>query len=296
MASKAYELFQKKSQEERMISNMPDLSAGPPTLPDDFRAPAPELPAGYTGGEVFVGGVRGLYMTRPGVRSRCCIMHIHGGGFTIGSAMDAADLLAHLSRETGLECYSVDYRLAPKYKHPAMVNDCVDFYKGLLDLGYERIIVGGESAGGTLTLTLTVALKQQGLPLPAALWCSSPAVDPNYANEELFVHDMFSAVGNDILPLYTEPGADTKDPLLAPVYADFTGFPPTLIQCGSAESLSAGIVRMIYPMCKADVDLIFRFGKGMEHTYCMYYGQFPEATSAMREITDFINDILDLNA
>lgn len=296
MASKAYELFQKKSMEDRMISNMPDLSAGPPTLPDDFRAPVPELPAGYTGGEVFIGGVRGLHMTRPGVRSRCCMMHIHGGGFTIGSAMDTAGLLAHLSRETGLECYSVDYRLAPKYKHPAMLDDCVAFYKGLREMGYEQIFVGGESAGAVLTLTVTLRLRDEGVPLPAGLWCSSPPGDANYANEELFVEDMFSSVGGDVFAIYTEPGTDIRDPLLSPVYADFTGFPPTLLQAGSSESLGASVARLVYPMCRADVDLTFRYGKGMEHTYCMYYGQFPEATSAMREITDFITDILDLNA
>lgn len=69
MPSKAYEAFTKKAMEERMVANMPDLSAGPPTLPDDFRAPVPELPAGYTGGEVTLRGVRGLFMTRPGVRA-----------------------------------------------------------------------------------------------------------------------------------------------------------------------------------------------------------------------------------
>ena len=296
MPSFAYQEFQRRSYEDRLISNMPDLSAGPPTLPDDFRAPVPELPAGYSGGEVTVGGVRGLYLTRPGVREKCCMMHIHGGGFTIGSAMDSLDLLQHLSRETGLACFSVDYRLAPKYRHPAMLDDCVNFYKGLRELGYEMIFVGGESAGAVLTLTTTLRLRDEGVALPAGLWCSSPPGSADYANEELFCEDMFSKVGNDVFSIYTEPGADIHDPLLSPVYADFTGFPPTLLQAGSAESLGASVVRLVYPLCKADVDLTFRFGKGMEHTYALYYGQFPEATAAMRQITDFVNDILDLNA
>ena len=296
MPSLAYEAFTKKAMEERMVANMPDLSAGPPTMPDDFRAPVPELPAGYTGGEVTLRGVRGLFMTRPGVREKCCLLHIHGGGFTIGSAMDTVPLLQHLSQKTGLACYSVDYRLAPKYRHPAMLDDCVEFYRGLLELGYERIVVGGESAGGTLTLTLTLALKNLGLPLPAALWCSSPAVDANYAHEELFVKDMFSAVGDDVFRIYTNPGQDIRDPLLSPVYGDFAGFPPTLVQAGSRESLAAACVRLVTALCRADVDVKFRFGKGMEHTYAMMFGQFPEATNAMREITDFINDTLDLDA
>lgn len=294
--SKAYEAFQKKALEDRMVANMPDLSAGPPTLPDDFRAPVPTLPDGYTGGEVFIGGVRGLHMTRPGVRAKCCMMHIHGGGFTIGTAMDAVDVLAEISRQTGLECYSVDYRLAPKYRHPLMLDDCVDFYKGLLEMGYEQIFVGGESAGALLSITTTLRLRDEGVRLPAGIWCSSPPGDANYANEELFVHDMFSDVGDDVFGIYTNPGQDIRDPYLSPVYADFTGFPPTLLQAGSAESLGASVARMVYPMCKANVDLTFRFGKGMEHTYCMYFGQFPEATQAMRDICNFINDTLDLDA
>jgi acetyl esterase/lipase len=296
MSSKQYQLFQKKAAEERMISNMPDLSAGPPTLPDDYRAEVPEIPDGYEGGEVFLNGVRGLKLTRPNTRSKCCMMHIHGGGFTIGTAMDTVDLLRHLSQKTQLDCYSVDYRLAPKYRYPAQVDDCVAFYRGLLDLGYERIVVGGESAGGTLTLTLTLSLRDAGLPLPAALWCSSPAVDANYANEELYVHDQFSAVGDAVFATYTLPNADKADPIISPVHADFTGFPPTLVQCGSAESLGASCVRLVSALAKADVDFTFRFGKGMEHTYAMYFGQFPEATAAMRQITDFVNDVLDLDA
>lgn len=296
MSSKAYQAFQKRALEDRMVANMPDLSAGPPTLPDDFRAPVPELPAGYTGGEVFVGGVRGLHMTRPGVRAKCCMMHIHGGGFTIGTAMDAVDVLAELSRQTGLECYSVDYRLAPKYRHPIMLDDCVAFYKGLLELGYEQIFVGGESAGALLSITTTLRLRDEGVCLPAGIWCSSPPGDANYAGEELFVEDMFSNVGGDVFSIYTNPGQDIRDPYLSPVYADFTGFPPTLLQAGSAESLGASVARLVYPMCKANVDLTFRFGKGMEHTYCMYFGQFPEATQAMRDICNFINDTLDLDA
>lgn len=267
----------------------PGGSGGMPPMPPAERV----IPQGCTGGKVDVGGVPGLHITRPGVREHAALMYIHGGGFTLGSGMDAGALLAHFLEGTNLEGYSVDYALAPAAKFPVAVNECVSFYKGLLEKGYQHIVVGGESAGAGLTLSLIFALKMENLPLPAALWCSSPLDNIRYDLEELFLRDMFVDSAPGIIDSYVGD-ADVKDPRLSPIYGDFTDFPPTFIQAGSRESLSAGALRLVDKLVRAGNEVHFTFGKGMPHTFAMDYAIYPEAKHAMDEIHTFIRNVLEL--
>ncbi len=265
-----------------------------PMMPPDYRSPDPEIPAGYCGGRVELGGVPGMVLTKDGVREKAAFLYIHGGGFTLGSGMTAAPLLAHVLDHTNLEGYSVDYSLAPYAKFPVAIQEIVSFYKGLLDKGISRIMVGGESAGAALTLSLVMALKMEGLPLPAAVWASSPADNIRYDQEELFLHDMFTESNGDILEAYVGD-ADPKDPRISPIYGDFSEFPPTFIQAGSRESLSAGALRLVNKLVRAGGEVHFTFGKGMPHTFAMDYAFYPEAENAMNEILTFMNNVLDLN-
>ncbi|NTV91049.1 MAG: alpha/beta hydrolase [Clostridiales bacterium] len=308
MPSKKFQEYQKNGGFHGGEGNMPPpgmpcmpeggmegLRGGVPMMPPDWTPPEPSIPEGYDGGTVTLRGVKGLYMSKAGLREKCAFLHIHGGGFTIGTAMTCSEILRHFIENTGMESYSVEYGLAPKHPFPEGVEDCVAFYLGLLDMGYERIIVGGESAGAGLTLSLTLALKERGLPLPTALWCSSPIDDIEFYKKELYMKDMFVELGDAIYNVYA-PGTDKKNPLISPIYGDFSGFPPLLIQTGGEESLAAGAVRLAAKAAAADVDVTFHYGKGMAHTYAMEFGVYPEATFAMKEITTFINNVLDLDA
>lgn len=264
-----------------------------PMMPPDYVSPEPEIPAGYEGGKIMLDGVPGMRLTKVGIREKAAFLYIHGGGFTLGSGMTAGSLLAHFLEKTNLEGYSVDYTLAPYAKFPVAVNQCVAFYKGLLNMGIERIVVGGESAGAGLTLSLVHALKMENLPMPAAIWCSSPVDNIRYDQEELFLEDMFTACCEDLMEAYAGD-ADPKDPRLSPIFGDYRDFPPTFIQAGSAESLSAGAFRIVDKLVRAGNEVHFTFGKGMPHTFAMDYAIYPEAENAMNEILTFINNVLNL--
>lgn len=264
-----------------------------PMMPPDYASPEPEIPAGYQGGRVEINNVPGMYLTRPGVREKAALLYIHGGGFTIGSGMTAGTFLAHFLDNTNLEGYSIDYALAPYAKFPIAVNQCVAFYRGLLARGYEKIIVGGESAGACLTLNLVQALKIEQLPMPAAIWCSSPLDNIRFDLEEVFHPDMLSACTQDVVEAYVGD-ADPRDPRISPIYGDYQDFPPTFIQSGSGESLSAGALRLVEKIVRAGGEVHFTFGKGMPHTFAMDYPLYPEAKNAMNEILTFVNNTLDL--
>ncbi len=241
-----------------------------------------------------MGAVSGMHLTMPGLRERAALLYLHGGGFTIGSAMTAGPLLKLFAEQCQLEGYAVEYGLAPKHPFPEGVMDCVHFYEGLLDMGYDTIVVGGESAGAGLTLSLALALKERGLPLPAALWCSSPVDDINILAHEVYKKDFLCASGEQMLAVYA-PNADPKDPLLAPFYGDFTGLPPMILQCGGGESLAAGCVRLAEKAARAGCEVVLHFGQEMPHTYAMDYAHYPEAAFAMDEIHRFINFRLALH-
>ena len=97
--------------------------------------------------------------------------------------------------------------------------------------------MGGESAGAGLTLSLVHALNMEGLPLPAAIWCSSPVDNIRFDLEEVFQQDMFTQTCEDMLEVYAGD-AELTDPRLSPIYGDFSCFPPSFIQAGSRESSS----------------------------------------------------------
>ena len=267
--------------------------AGPggPGGPD--MPPAKPLPEGCGEEKVIIGGVPGLHLTGDRCREKACFLYIHGGGFTLGSGMTAGPLLAHFYCATGLEGYSVDYSLAPVHKFPTAVNECVAFYRGLLEKGYDRIVVGGESAGAGLTLSLVHALKAEKLPLPTCIWASSPVDHIRFDQQELFRQDMFTASNAQIIEAYVGD-ADINDPRLSPICGDFGDFPPAFIQAGSGESLAAGALRIVDKLVRAGNEVHFTFGKGMPHTFAMDYELYPEAENAMNEILAFVNGVLNL--
>jgi acetyl esterase/lipase len=272
-------------------SAAPDF--GVPVLPPDYVPPEPVIPAGCTGGKVTVGGVTGLHVTMPGVREKAALLYLHGGGFTIGSAMTAGPLLKLFAERAGLEGYAVEYGLAPYHPFPEGVEDCVAFYKGLLDMGYTKIVVGGESAGAGLTLSLALALKDRGLPRPVALWCSSPVEGVGPAQGEAYIQDFLADSTDKIRAVYA-PDADPCDPLLSPICGDFTGLPPMILQAGGGESLAAGAVRLAEKAARANVEVVLHFGQDMPHTFAMDYALYPEAAYAMDEILAFVRQWLEL--
>src|ERR1700753_3525407 len=147
------------------------------------------------------GGVSGLRIASPGVRKDAVLMYIHGGGYIAGSAEGIRGLAAALCKAAGMTVYSTNYRLAPEQACPAAVDDVVAVYKAIIadGLSPSRIVVGGESSGAGLALAMLVALRDGGVPPPAAVFLISPWTD--MALEGLSIRNKA-----DVDPLLTEQG------------------------------------------------------------------------------------------
>lgn len=260
---------------------------GIPVYQENYQFPTAKLPENYEGGEIFIRNIRGYQLSKKGVRQDCIMLYIHGGGFTIGSVMDRIPFLQQFVDKCNIACFGVEYSLAPWHPFPQGLEDCLQFYEGLIDAGNKKIIVGGESAGASLTLSVALALKIRGIPLPAALWCSSPLDDAEWFKKECYTHDFFSDCAEKVLELYA-PDADRKNPLLSPIYGNFHGMPPMIIQTGGGESLAAGAVRLAQKAAAANVEVVLHFGKDMPHTFAKDYPYYPEAADALDEIAAFL--------
>lgn len=172
------------------------------------------------------------------------IMYCHGGGYTCGSLKYARILASKLSIHTGIETLSFEYRLAPENPYPTALNDAIAVWDYLMKMGYgaRDIIVAGDSAGGNLALELCLTLKKQRRFLPRALILMSPWTDMTLTSETyetckdidpMLTREYVNAVRG----AYAGTDADFANPRYSPLFGNFTGFPPTLIQVGLNEIL-----------------------------------------------------------
>jgi acetyl esterase/lipase len=183
------------------------------------------------------------WLTPPGVRTDAVVLYFHGGGYAIGSARSHRHLAAAIARAAGTRALLLDYRLAPENPFPAALDDAVAAYQWLLARGIApaRIVLGGDSAGGGLTVATLLALRDRGLPRPAGGVCISPWVDltcsgASYATRAA-ADPIVTRDGVEALAQAYVGAGDRKAALVSPLYADLRNLPPLLIHVGSDEVL-----------------------------------------------------------
>ena len=247
---------------------------------------------------VTLGGVKAERLRTAGADERKAILYIHGGGWVGGVPGNHRPLTWRLADKTGVPVYAIDYRLAPEHPFPAGLEDCVAAYRGLLDKGVaaKSIVIGGDSAGGNLTLTTSLKLKALGIEQPAALVCLSPVTDldgfesrqDNVASDAMFVAEMMPTVRERYCA-----GHDIADPLISPYRAgDVSGLPPMLFQCSGAEMLRDDSIRMAAKLNAAGVPATLQVWPGVFHVWQVMADLLPEGRRAIDGITDFIKSQL----
>ncbi|MGH9171167.1 MAG: alpha/beta hydrolase [Acidimicrobiales bacterium] len=238
-----------------------------------------------------VGDVPAEWIRPAGCDPSRVVLYLHGGGYVQGSIASHRKLAAHISaacRSTGL---IIDYRLAPEHPFPAGLDDAMTAYHWLLERGIKSkdIVVAGDSAGGGLALALALNLRDQGMELPGALVCLSPWTDLASTGDSIETNrslDVFIEPGeSEAVAWYLgDGGADVKDPLVSPLYADYSGMPRLLIQVGSHEVLLDDSTRVAEKAKAAGVDVTIEVWPEMQHVFQMVVGTIPEAGEAVAQI------------
>ena len=227
------------------------------------------------------------------------ILQLHGGGY-MGAVRNAYYVFAGLYNEVSHGCnvLTPDYRVAPEHPYPAALEDAVASYQWLLDKGYygEQIIVAGDSAGGGLAMALCMYLKDRHMPMPGGVVAMSPWTDrtasvesyeTNYERDPLFGNTKDSLIYvNDYAGDH-----DKMDCYISPLFGDFRGFPPMLIQVGSLEMLLSDSVSVAAKAREQGIRVRLSIYEGMFHVFQMAYLNIPESKKAWAEVGKFIDVI-----
>jgi acetyl esterase/lipase len=247
-----------------------------------------------------LGGVPTEILASPGANTAKAIFYIHGGGWVGGSPATHRALTWRLAEQVGVPVYAVDYRLAPEHPYPAGLDDCLAAYRALLAKGIAPadVVVGGDSAGGNLTLALALRLKAEGTPQPAALVCLSPATDlatgtashtSNAKKDAMFDPRTFRTIGK-----YYFPGVDGTDPFISPRRGDPSGLPPVLFHASAVEMLRDDSVLMAQKMRDAGVATEIEIWPGVPHVWHVMADMLPEGRAAIAKVVAFIKTQLKL--
>ncbi len=256
-----------------------------------FRAPPLSLfRPGVLAGRpaLWISNRPGSHPPRPGK----CLLYFHGGGYIAGSPVTHRAMLARLSRLTRIEVVAPSYRLAPEHPFPAAFDDGCAAYDALLAKGYlpQDIILGGDSAGGSLALAVLAKTSTDGQP-PRALFALSPLTDMSFSgasfHENAQADPVLPASRADLLADWVLNGADPADPRISPLFARFQSPPP--VQFDGTELLRDDALRMVEVLRAAGGEVTCDIWQGCPHVWPLLDGLVPEARQALTRVASFVN-------
>ena len=208
---------------------------------------------------------------------RRVILWLHGGGYVAGGPDTHAAMLGRLALLAGVEVCLPDYRLAQQAPFPAAFDDAVAAYRALLEQGYRPrdIVLGGDSAGGGLALSVLAWALRSGQ-APAGCVLFSPWTDLAMTGDSL----RSNAAADPLLPvarieelveIYLQD-ADRRDPRASPLYAEFAGAGPVLIQYAETEILCDDCRRMAQRLRAQGVAVTEQVHPGAPHVWQLFDG------------------------
>jgi epsilon-lactone hydrolase len=242
---------------------------------------------------VDVGGVACESVDVPQSRPERVLLYLHGGAYVLRFPNLYARFAARLGRELGTHALMVDYRLGPEHPFPAASDDCLAAYRALLAQGVPAtsIVIGGDSAGGNLTLVTLQRAQAEGLPPPACAFAISPPVDVTFSSPSFVGNERSDAIFRlaTLLALRGSYIAANRlvDATVSPLFGDLAGLPPLLLQAGSREMLRDDSVRFAESARRAGADVELEVWHGMQH--CFQLLPFlPESARAVASIARFV--------
>ena len=253
----------------------------------------PLLPKGVAREPITEGPVKGEWV-RPEATGVGTILYLHGGGYVFGSPRTHRNLTYPLSVAARAELFAPVYRLAPEYPCPAAIDDALAAYDWLLSIGRnpERMVIGGDSAGGGLALAMLLALKEKGAPMPAGAVLYSPWTDLSVSGGSIAKNAQRDAMFNrDSIeggaPRYLGSLAP-QDPRASPLFADLSGLPPLLVFASESEMLFDDSVRLVKRAKDAGVSVQFEDREGLVHVWPLFHPMMPEAKEAIAISGEFV--------
>lgn len=251
------------------------------------------LPFGVTVRSVNAGGVAAEWIEPLGMKPQRTILYLHGGLYCMSAPRTHRALTGRLALAAEARLLALDYRLAPEHAFPAALQDTLAAYRWLVKevISPARIAIGGDSAGGGLSLAAAVSLREGRERLPAALFLISPWVDLTLSDAALASQGQADAsLSVEALRLgrYYFANEYPTHPLISPLYAELKGLPPLLIQVGGNDILLNDARRLAHKAFASWVEVEMDVWKGMWHAWHLMAPRLPEANRAIEKIGAFL--------
>lgn len=291
-----------------MMQNVMETSLKQPIRSGELRRspvePAWNCPAGYEYEIIELEHLKMEYLRPVGVVTGRVILQLHGGGY-IGPMKNIYRRFAvrYSKLSYGGDVLTIDYRIAPEDPYPAALEDAAAAYEWLLkEKGYnpEHIVVAGDSAGGGLSLALGLYLKDHGIPLPGGFITMSAWTDLTNSGESYVtnyeIDPLFGNSSHGMLYHSDYIGeSDPKDPYISPIFGEYKGFPPVLLQVGGFEVLLSDTLTVAEKLKRGGVKRRLSVYEGMFHVFQMGLDLIPESREAWDEVETFLRIVFHIS-
>jgi acetyl esterase/lipase len=255
-----------------------------------FRAPR-----GTTYRSDVIEGVPVIWTHGPGAKEEGpVILYFHGGGYVFGSARTHQAMLGKLSHLSGLAACLADYRLAPEHSFPAALEDALSVYIHLSQR-YRGVVIGGDSAGGGLALSLMAEILKHGLQKPLGCFAFSPLTDLGFTGVSIGQNGKADVVlpverVDEMAEMYLQ-GANPLDPRTSPLFGVFSGAPPVWIAAGTTEILLDDTRRMAAHLRNEGVKVTEVVEKDLPHVWPIFHNLLPEAGKTLKQVAAWIKPL-----
>jgi acetyl esterase/lipase len=270
------------------------------SLPDSQNIEAQITPA-------VVAGLDGEWVLAPGADPNRRVLYLHGGAFMVGSPRSHRNITSNFSRVAKAAVLAIDYRLMPEHSRRAGIEDCQAAYRWIINNGphgpgaAERVFIGGDSAGGNLSLSLAGWLRSRPMRQPDAVVAMSPLTDTTFGSPtwqtnlktDAMLGPAFGRLSKVPRPLLwwlslLQSRISPNDPVVSPVFGDLSGLPPTLVQASEAEMLLGDARRYVNRAVAAGSPVKLQTWAHVVHVWQLFHPNLSEARAAWDEIGKFI--------
>ena len=235
-----------------------------------------------------------LWIRPDQVDTDSVVLFLHGGAYGMGSIRSHKKLAARIARSCKSQCLIIEYRLAPENPFPAAIDDAVLAVQWLQNQGFrpDKIVIGGDSAGGGLTIATLMKLKELNIGQPLAAFCLSPWLDLEASCPEIEGYqknDPF--IDRESVRIWGKKyaGGQTTHPMASPYYCEnLSGTAPLLIQVGTSEILLFENRKFYEKLLKEGHDVQYEEYRNMIHVFQVFGGFLPQADRAIESIGRFV--------
>jgi len=245
--------------------------------------------------QVNANGVPSEWSVAPSSDPSRVLMYFHGGGYCSGSIVSHRRMVTEAGRAGSVRTLAVAYRLAPEHPFPAALDDAWASWRFLRGQGIpaRQIAVGGDSAGGNLTIALINRLRDAGDELPACAWLVSPWTDLTMSGATLDSKDAVDPIIHksylgELAAAYVPANVDRRDPRISVLQASPKGLPPLLVQVGSAETLLDDATRFVAAAARSDVETTLEIWPHMIHAWPLWNAHLEPGRRALEHAGKFL--------